>query len=232
MGNLNDGGLGYSLEDLTHLLSMLVPFGGLADIDVKAWDTIIIAPATGRYGSAAVHLALAMGARVIAIGRNVAVLAQLGSISQRLTTVRNTGDAEEDTKSLRSVAPAGVDAFWDMSPPGAGSSSHFRSALDVLKHGARVSLMGSVSSGVSFDYMQVMVGGLTVKGTWMCTSAQTKRLIDMAESGVLSLGQKTGSWSIRAFRLEDWKEALDTAAERIESGEVIITPQEFARFEE
>ncbi|KAH6668296.1 hypothetical protein B0J14DRAFT_600316 [Halenospora varia] len=224
MGKPETGGLGYSLQDLTHLFSMLIPFGGLADIDVKAGDTVIIAPATGRYGSAAVHLALAMGARVIAIGRNATVLAQFDSTSLRLSVVHVSGDVAKDTESLRLAAPSGVDAFWDMSPTEAGTSTHFRSSLNVLKHGARVSLMGSIMSGVSFDYMQIMMSGLTIKGTWMCTREQTKRLISMAESGVLPLGQKAGMGQVRAFPLEAWKEALDAAAKRKEPGEIVITP--------
>ncbi|KAH6886917.1 hypothetical protein B0T10DRAFT_530259 [Thelonectria olida] len=224
MGEVNNGGLGYTLEDLTHLFSMLIPFGGLADINVKAGDSVIISPATGRYGSAAVHVALAMGARVVAVGRNASVLAQLETVSTRVNTVRMTGDVEADTESLRLAVPGGIDVFWDMSPPGAGTSSHFQSALNVLKHGARVSLMGSVVSGVSFDYMQILMGGLTIKGTWMCTREQTKRLINMVQSGVLLLGSKAGMGPVRTFRLEEWKEALDMAAERTEPGEIVFMP--------
>ncbi|KPM43240.1 hypothetical protein AK830_g3338 [Neonectria ditissima] len=224
LGEAKDGGLGYSLEDLSHLFSMLIPFGGLADIDVKAGETIIIAPATGRYGSAAVHVALAIGARVIAIGRNGTVLSQLGAISSRLSTVRVTNDIDADTEALRSVAPKGVDAFWDMSPPVAGSSTHFRSCLNVLKNGGRITLMGSVASGVSFSYMDLLMGKLTIKGTWMCTRDETIRLLRMVESGALPLGAKAGMGPVRSFRLEQWKEALDAAAEHTEPGEVIISP--------
>ncbi|KAL2682494.1 hypothetical protein Neosp_006946 [[Neocosmospora] mangrovei] len=225
-GDVKDGGLGYTVDDLTHFFSMLIPFGGLADVDVKAGDTAIIAPATGRYGSAAVHVALAMGAKVIAIGRNATVLSQLSSINTtRLKTVQITGDIDKDTKALSEAAgPGGVDVFWDMSPPGAGKSTHFTSSLNVLKEGARVSLLGSVASGVSFDYMQIMFKALTIKGTWMCTREQTRRLISMIETGVLPLGSRAGMGPVRKFGLEEWKEALDVAAERIEPGEIVIVP--------
>ncbi|KAM0428182.1 hypothetical protein ACHAPT_007083 [Fusarium lateritium] len=225
-GDVKDGGLGYTLDDLTHLFSMLIPFGGLADVDVKAGDTVIIAPATGRYGSAAVHVALAMGARVIAIGRNGAVLEQLSSINPlRLKTVQITGNVEKDTESLREAAgPGGASVFWDMSPPGAGTSTHFASSLNALSQGARIGLSGSVLSGVSFDYMQIMFKGLTVRGTWMCTREQTRRLISMVETGALPLGSRAGMGPVRKFGLEEWKEALDVAAERIEPGEIVIVP--------
>ncbi|KAH7177009.1 chaperonin 10-like protein [Dactylonectria macrodidyma] len=224
LGDAKDGGLGYSLEDLTHIFSMLIPFGGLADIDVKAGDTVIIAPATGRYGSAAAHVALALGARVIAIGRNATILSQLEPISPRLSTVQITNNIENDTEALRSAAPRGVDAFWDMSPPAAGDSTHFRSCLNVIKSGGRVSLMGSIVSGVSFGYMDILIRGLTIKGTWMCTREQTMRLISMVESGALLLGERAKMGPVRTFGLEQWDEALNIAAERTEPGEVVITP--------
>ncbi|KAH8661207.1 chaperonin 10-like protein [Ilyonectria robusta] len=222
MGDPKDGGLGYTLQDLTHLFSMFIPFGGLADIDVKAGDTIIIAPATGRYGSAAVHLALAMGARVIAIGRNATILSQLAPISPRISTVQISNDIEKDTAALAAVAGGTIDAFWDMSPTEAGTSTHFRSCLSVLSHGARISLMGSVLSGTDFGYMDIMGRGLTIKGTWMCTRQQTKRLITMVETGVLPLGERAEMGPVRSFPLEHWEEALNTSVERTEPGEIII----------
>ncbi|VUC30002.1 unnamed protein product [Clonostachys rosea] len=226
LGDIKDGGLGYSLDDLTHLFSMLIPFGGLADIDVKAGDTAVIAPATGRYGSAAVHVALAMGARVIAIGRNATVLKQLNDIDPgRLSTVQMTGDVIRDTEVLRATAGGqGVSAFWDMSPPGAATSTHFTSVLNVLNRGARISLMGSVSPGVSFDYMQIMVRALAIKGTWMSTKEQTRRLLGMVETGVLPLGARAKMGAIKKFNLQDWGEALATAAAEIEPGEVVVMP--------
>ncbi|KAF4965614.1 hypothetical protein FSARC_6601 [Fusarium sarcochroum] len=219
-----DGGLGYTLEDLTHLFSMLIPFGGLADIDIKSGETVVIAPATGRYGSAAARVALAMGARVIAIGRNASILSQLEAISPQLDTVQMTNDIERDTQALRSVIPEGADAFWDMSPPGASNSTHFRSSLNVLKHGARVSIMGFIPSGVSFSYMDILAGGLSIKGTQMCTQDQTRRLINMVESGVLPLARGARMGPVRMFKLEQWEECFAVVRREIGPGEIVIAP--------
>ncbi|KAJ0382866.1 hypothetical protein COL922a_011679 [Colletotrichum nupharicola] len=184
---------------------MLVPFGGLADIDVKSGDTVIVAPATGRYGSAAVHLALAMGAHVIAIGRNGPVLEQIASINARVSTVKLTNVVEQDTQMLRKACRGSADAFWDM-------------------HGAKVNLEGSVLSGINFGYMDILGRGLTIKGTWMCTPEQTERLIKMVETGVLPLGRKAGMEPVQKFRLEDWEQAWDAAEEKREPGEIVIMP--------
>lgn len=55
LGQPAEGGLGYNLADLTHLSNQIVAYGGLRGIDLKAGETIIIAPATGAYSGAAVE---------------------------------------------------------------------------------------------------------------------------------------------------------------------------------
>ncbi|KAG6358408.1 hypothetical protein INS49_014292 [Diaporthe citri] len=175
----------------------------LLGIDIKAGETVIIAPATGRYGSGAVHSALALGARVIAIGRNAGVLEQLATIHPEcLSTVRITGDADEDTEALRRTAGPrwrgcvlghvsrrgwGIDALYDLSPC-------------------------------------VEARALTIKGTWMCTRAQTRKLLRLVETGLLPLGQRAGMGPVRNFGLDQWKQALDAAGEMIGHGEIVITP--------
>jgi NADPH-dependent curcumin reductase CurA len=64
LGPIENGGLGYNVENLTQLHRSLVPYGGLRDIQLQAGETIIIAPATGAFGGRAVEVALAMGAQV------------------------------------------------------------------------------------------------------------------------------------------------------------------------
>ncbi|TDZ36152.1 L-threonine 3-dehydrogenase [Colletotrichum trifolii] len=224
LGRIERGGLGYSIEDLCHLFSMAIPFGGLADIDVKSGDTVIIAPSTGRYGSAAVQLAIAMGAHVVAIGRNGNILSQLAATNKRISTVQLQGDVELDTIALRQACRGLADAFWDMSPSAAATSTHFKSCLNALGHGSRVSLVGRVLSGVDFSYMDILGRGLTIKGTWMSTPEQTQRLIKMAEIGLLPLDEAAGMGPVNKFRLEQFEEALDMATHRTEPGEIIIAP--------
>ena len=66
-GSLVDGGLGYNVAQLTWLGMPVVGYGGLRRIRLQAGETVIIAPATGGFGGAATMMALAMGARVIAM---------------------------------------------------------------------------------------------------------------------------------------------------------------------
>jgi len=97
LGLVEEGGLGYQLESLLYIATLLVPYGGLRDINLLAGETIIIAPATGSFGGAAVHVALAMGARVIAMGRNVDTLQRINALSERVEVVPITGDVQVAT---------------------------------------------------------------------------------------------------------------------------------------
>ncbi|KAK7445976.1 hypothetical protein CaCOL14_009679 [Colletotrichum acutatum] len=225
LGDESQGGLGYTILDLTHLFSMLVPFGGLSDIDIKPGDTILIAPATGRHGSAAVHLASALGARVVAIGRNHSILSKLAAMNPRISFATITGDTARDADTIRNACGGSADAFWDMSPATAASSTHFKSCLEALRIGARVSLSGGAPPDVNFSYVDILFRALTIKGTMMSTPEQTRRLIKLIESGILPLGDRAGMGPVRAFALEAWEEAWDAADQRREPGEIVITPQ-------
>ena len=78
-----DGGLGYSLDDLGYLAQLSITYGGLRDVDVQPGETVLVAPATGSFGGSAVHVALAMGANVVAMGRNEEVLRELEGVAKR-----------------------------------------------------------------------------------------------------------------------------------------------------
>lgn len=82
---------------------------------------IIVRLATGAIGGAVVLVALAIGARVFAMGRNVEALERTKKRSERIETVPITGEVLKDSKTLKSFG--GVDVFFDISPPEAGWST-------------------------------------------------------------------------------------------------------------
>ena len=125
------GKLGYEVADLAYLMTFLVPYGGLRDVGLKAGETVIVSPATGTFGGAAVLLALAMGARVIAMGRNVEALEKIKKRSDRIDTVPISADVLKDSEALKSFGPA--DVFIDISPPAAAKSTHIKSGILALK---------------------------------------------------------------------------------------------------
>jgi threonine dehydrogenase-like Zn-dependent dehydrogenase len=185
----------------------MVPYGGLADINLKPGETIIIAPATGSFGRAAVKVALAMGARVIALGRNIEALNTLASSHERIESVQITGDAQADTKSLQAFGS--VDAYFDISPAEAASSTHFRSCIMALRVGGQASFMGGLAGkGVELPIAALVRRDLQLRGKWMYSRENVHELIKMIEIGVLKLGGQ----KVERFALEEWEKGFDAAA--------------------
>lgn len=207
------GKLGYKLEEFGSLSQLVVPYGGLADIGLKPGETILIAPATGAFSSAAVHIALAMGARVIAMGRNEAALAELKKLAEpgRVETVKISGDVQEDINALAKFGP--LDVYFDISPRPASKSSHIRAGIMSLGPGGRMSLMGGIPDDIGIPYWHITHNGLTIKGTFMNTIQQAKDLIKLIERGVLKIGSRAGMEVTGKYKLEDWEQAFRAAAE-------------------
>jgi len=208
LGSKQEGGLGYTVQDLTTITSLLIPYGGLRDIGLKVGETIIIAPATGGFGGAAVHIALAMGARVIAMGRNVEALNRLAARSDRVHAVPITGDVEADTKALRSFGP--IHAYLDLSPPTATKSTHIKSAIMAMSHGGRISLMGGVDADIPIPLAVVMHNELQLKGKFMYDRDGILDALKMVDVGILLLGEAAGIKTL-SYSLEDWETAFKKA---------------------
>lgn len=131
-GTPSQGGLGYKMEQLCWWMAALVPYGGLRSIDLQAGETVIVTPATGSFGSAAVLVALAMGAgKVIAMGRNAEALAGLKTRDDRIESVQMTGDLEQGMETLQAFGKA--DVYLDISPAVSEGSTHFRAAIQSLR---------------------------------------------------------------------------------------------------
>lgn len=213
-------GLGYSAAQLSYLTHLLVPYGGLRDIGLQAGETVIVAPATGPFGGAAVQVALAMGARVIAMGRNVEKLKKLADSygkGGRVEIVPITGDAQQEAAALGAFGP--IDAFFDISPPEAGNSTHLRSAIVALRHGGRVSLMGGITGDVSIPYGLVMQRDIQLKGKWMYERSDVTALIQMVRTGILRLDKVE---VVGEFALADWEKAFEVTAKNADIGQVTV----------
>ena len=208
--------MGYSLSDLCLMPVCLVPFGGLSEVDVRPGETVIVAPATGRYGGAAVAVALAMGATVVAAGRNnnaLEALATTHASTGRFRTVVLTGDVSGNTEAMKSATgkPDGADVFIDFSPFAAEGSSLLVTAVAVLRPFGRCVIMGGMPGNISVPYLEVMFKSLRLQGRFMYAREHILRLIQMAESGLLPLGARIGIKHTEEFGLESIDEALRVA---------------------
>ncbi|KAK3675027.1 hypothetical protein LTR78_004960 [Recurvomyces mirabilis] len=193
LGSPKEGGLGYTTHDLAYLAAILVPYGGLRGIRLEAGETVVVAPATGPFGGAAVLCALAMGARVLALGRNTASLAKLkerAPYTERLYTVPLTNDPATDLAALQQYGE--IDIFFDIGPPEAAKSTHIKTCILSLRHGGRVSLMGGYHEDIPVPHRVIMHRNLTLKGKWMCERDDIFAMLKLVETGMLPLGKKGG----------------------------------------
>ena len=99
--------------------TMLVPYGGLHSVGLTAGETVVINGAIGSFGSAAVAVALAMGAsRVVATGRNAEALDALARRhGGRVRVAHMSGDEAADTATIRAAADSPIDVVFDILPP-------------------------------------------------------------------------------------------------------------------
>ncbi|KIM99985.1 hypothetical protein OIDMADRAFT_126171 [Oidiodendron maius Zn] len=208
--------MGYTFSDLCLMSVCLVPFGGLSDVDVKPGEVVIVAPATGRYGGAAVATALAMGAIVVAAGRNKCALDALSKThasTGRLRTVTVTSDVSDNTAAFKNAAnrPGGADVYIDFSPPAIDDSVLLTSAMGALRHFGRCVIMGGRNGNIDVPYLPIMLKSLRLQGRFMYSRQHVLQLIQMLESGLLQVGEGIGVKHTESYGLESIGEALQDA---------------------
>lgn len=206
LGSPSAGGLGYKLPQLGWLIWQAICYSGLRDIDLKAGETIVILPATGVFGGCAVEVASAMGACVVAGGRNVDALQKLAENVPNVKTVQLTGDVEADTAAITQCYGP-VDTYMDISSPMMPNTKHISAGLASLTTYGRASIRGGLRVDIPINYTLCVVKSLTLKGRFMYDRESVRSCIKLAATGSLKLGRI----EVAEFKLEDWKEALDVA---------------------
>jgi alcohol dehydrogenase len=193
--------------------SSLVPYGGLLAVGVAAGETVLVNGATGKFGSAGVAVALAMGAAsVIATGRNGQVLADLERrFGPRVRGVQMHGREEDDRRNILKAAPGPIDVVLDLLPP-AATSAQVRSAVLTVRPNGRVVLMGGVGlqggEDLGLPYRWLMRNNVTVRGQWMYPPAAVTRMAAMVRAGLVKLEEFT----VTTFDLDHANEAVAHAA--------------------
>ncbi len=141
--------MAYSFTDLAYMTRLMVPMGGLSALEVQAGDRVVIAPASGGFGGAAVEVARAMGADVVIVGRKRETLEWIQSVlmeknphAGKVDVVALSGEMEMDVVALKGCGV--IDKYLDFSPPAAGKSAHLMTCLMALKRGGIACLMGGI----------------------------------------------------------------------------------------
>ena len=192
---------------------LLVPYGGLLAVDLRAGETIVVSGATGNFGSAAVAVALAMGAgRVVAPGRNEAMLAELSRrFGARVVPVTLAGDEAADGQAIQRAAGAPIDVVLDIMPPSVDARVVRTAAMTVREFG-RVALMGGVGmlggDDLALPYPWLMRNGITVRGQWMYPASANVGMVRLIRSGLIDLSH----WQVETFGLDQANAAVEAAA--------------------
>ena len=199
----------------------IVPFGGLSRGRLVAGETLVVNGATGAYGTAAILVGIAMGAgRLIAAGRNGKALDELVRVTRRrVTAVKLSGDVQADAASLRAAADGAVDIAFDMVGQ-AGDANSTLAALNSLKRGGRLVLMGSMTTPLSLSYGDVMRNNWEIIGQFMYAAGAYRSLLSLLRTGLLDISP------IRpmTFPLARLPEAMDAAGEASNLECVVIEP--------
>jgi alcohol dehydrogenase len=201
---------------LATAIRFVIPYGGWSRARLAPGETALVTGATGSYGSAAVRLALALGAaRVIAAGRDPDALGALAH--PRVVPVRLTGDRAADTASLRAAGPA--DAALDLVGMARDASATL-SALHALRRNGRLVLMGSMTAPLPIDYMQMLMNNWEVLGQFMYPADAYRRLFELVRAGLLDLRAITP----HTYALAELPAAIERAAHVARHECVVVTP--------
>ena len=198
--------------DAAHLAAVsrcIIPFGGLLRGRLAAGETLVVTGATGAYGTAAVLMAVTMGAaRIVAAGRNQAALdAVVKAGGPRVVPVVLKGDHAADATVLRAAAGGGAHMAFDM-VGNAGDPNATLAALNGLRRGGRLVLMGSMTTPLPVPYTMLMLNSWEILGQFMYPASAYRRLLELLRSGLLDIS----AIHPRLYPLADLPQAMEAAA--------------------
>jgi len=193
--------------------TLLVPYGGFLAAHLQAGEIVLVNGATGGFGSAAVAVALGMGAQcVVATGRNEQALAELTErFGARIRTVPMRGDETDDRARILKAAPGPIDCVLDILPP-AASAAQVRTAILAVRPYGRVVLMGGVGmlggAGLDLPYPWMMRNCITLHGQWMYPPHAALLMAGLIRAGLVDLDL----FEVTTFDLDRVNEAVAHAA--------------------
>jgi alcohol dehydrogenase len=193
--------------------TLLVPYGGFLAANLQAGEIALVNGATGSFGSAAVAVALGMGAQcVVATGRNEQALTELARrFGARVRTVPMHGHEADDRARILQAAPGPIDCVLDILPP-AASAVQVRTAIMAVRPYGRVVLMGGVGmlggAGLDLPYPWMMRNCITLRGQWMYPPHAATLMAGLIRAGLVDLDH----FEITAFGLDRANEAVAHAA--------------------
>jgi NADPH:quinone reductase-like Zn-dependent oxidoreductase len=141
-------------------------------------ETIVVTGAAGGVGTALVQLALARGARVVAIA-GAAKESRLRELGAHDFVARETGDLQRAAERL--VGERGVDVVADVV-----GGDMFDALLKLLRRGGRYTTAGAIAGPVTrIDLRDLIYKDLEMYGITNPTAATFARLVHLVQAGIL-----------------------------------------------
>ncbi|KAH3661490.1 hypothetical protein OGAPHI_006337 [Ogataea philodendri] len=204
---IDESALGeHSVHYVNNIGPFLVPYAGFRAANLKAGETVIISPATGKFSGAAVAVASALGAKVVAVGRNKAVLERYTKTLPNVSAVTLTGDKAADSAALAHFGPA--DVFLDLNPVGVPKNPNFDVCFQALGYGGRALLQGFSTEPLSIDYSSMAFKNISIVSKAMYTRAEAQDLVKLFNSKSLRY------WEIfrtQVFGIDEFEAAFAAA---------------------
>ncbi|KAF6789064.1 isopropanol dehydrogenase, partial [Colletotrichum sojae] len=212
---LNENRLCKELGYTPAVLQSLTMYAIIEAADLKPAETIVIGPSGGTFDGLALEISLALGANVIAIGRNEEKLAAMHKRINhpRLQYVAMTGNYEVESKAILEKTPdgAGGEVYNDWTPGELPSPVYLAVASSVLKCEGRVVLSGGTMGGLGgINYAEAVFKDLQIIAKWVCHRKTLEQVIGMVTQGLLRIGAESGTVT-REFPLDEAEEGKEYA---------------------
>jgi alcohol dehydrogenase len=185
---------------------LAIPYGGFKKGQFRPGQQVIVNGATGGLGTAAILVALAMGAsRIIAVGRDQTTLTKLEQLNpQRVVGAQFQGKTDRDR--LLQLAQ-GTDLVID-TLGGVTTSEQTLACIQALRPSGTAVFMGGVQTAIPLPYAEIMLKEITICGAFMYPRSAPGELLQMVKGGTLRLD----AIQTYKFPLTEINEAVDRAA--------------------
>lgn len=179
--------------------------------DVAAGETVVVL-GVGGVGLAILQVAVDAGARVIAVGRSRANLAEATALGAQMTV--NAGEEDLIAVVSQATGAAGCDVVFDL----VGSAQTPDLATRMLRPAGRLVLVGYTGEHANLDVARVIMAELAVRGSVGATLEDAREAVAMASAGRLR-ATVSGRYPLTAAR-----EAMSRLLDDSVTGRVVLVP--------